>query len=123
MPENSPSAEQSERALIEIATESWRLSRLFARIVSKLDAGEGGRHVNQLRYFQKRLEESLEGAGLKLVNVEGHPFDSGMAAEAINAADFSPDEKLLVDQMIEPIIMGRDGLKKQGTVLLRRAAL
>ena len=123
MIDSVPEAAQCERALIEIATESWRLSRLFVRILSKLDAGEGARHLNQLRYAQKRIEESLELASLKLVNVEGHVFDSGMAAEAINAADFQADEKLLVDQMVEPIIMGPDGVKKQGTVLLRRAAL
>jgi hypothetical protein len=115
-------AESSERALIEVATESWRLSRVFARVLSKLDAGEGGRYVSQLRYFQKRVEDSLAPVGLKLVNVEGQPFDPGIAAEALNASDFSPDDQLLVDQMIEPIIMGPEGLKKQGTVMLRKVA-
>ena len=109
-----------ERSLIDIAVESWRFSRLFARVVNKLDAGEAGRYVNQLRYFQKKVEESLDLAGLKLVNVEGQPFDIGMAASALNIGDFGPDDILLVDQMVEPIIMGAEGLKKQGTVMLRK---
>jgi len=113
-------SDQLERSLIEIAIESWRFSRLFVRVVNKLDAGESGRYANQLRYFQKKVEESLEAAGLKLVNVEGHPFDPGMAAAAVNSGDFGPDDALLVDQMLEPIIMGPDGLKKQGTVVLRK---
>lgn len=112
--------DQLERSLIDIAVESWRFSRLFARVVNKLDAGEAGRYVNQLRYFQKKMEESLDAAGLKLVNVEGQPFDPGMAASAVNGGDFGPDDALLVDQMLEPIIMGPDGLKKQGTVMLRK---
>ena len=109
-----------ERSLIDMAVESWRFARLFGRLVSKLDAGEGTRYVNQLRYFQKKLEDSLEANGLKIVNVEGQPFDPGMAASAINIGDFGPDDVLVVDQMVEPIIMGAQGLRKQGTVMLRK---
>lgn len=112
--------DQLERSLIDIAVESWRFSRLFARLVNKLDAGESGRYVNQLRYFQKKVEDSLEDSGLKLVNVEGQPFDPGMAASALNIGDFGPDEELLVDQMVEPIIMGPEGLRKPGTVMLKK---
>jgi len=109
-----------ERSLIEIAVESWKFSRVFARVVGKLDAGEAGRYISQLRYFQKRVEQNLDAAGLKLVNVEGQIFDPGMAASPLNIADFGPDDALLVDQMVEPIIMGPNGLKKQGTVMLRK---
>lgn len=118
-----PSDRCYEQSLIDIAVESWRFSRLFAKVLAKLDAGEASRYANQLRYFQKKLEESLDATGLKLVNVEGQPFDPGMAADALNLADFHPDMPLLVDQMIEPIIMGQDGLKKSGTVMLRKAHL
>lgn len=114
------SNEQMEQSLIDLAVESWRFSRLFGKVVSKLDAGESGRYVNQLRYFQKKIEESLDSSGLKLVNVEGHPYDPGMAASALNLGDFGPDDELLVDQMLEPIIMGPNGLRKQGTVMVRR---
>lgn len=118
--EHKDAAAQFEQSLMEIAVESWRFSRLFSRVVNKLDAGEAGRYVNQLRYFQKKVEESLDASGLKLVNVEGQPFDPGMAASALNIGDFGPDDQLLVDQMVEPIIMGPEGLRKQGTVMLRK---
>ena len=120
--EQGAEREQLERSLIDMAVESWRFARLFGRLVSKLDAGEGARYVNQLRYFQKKLEDSLEASGMKIVNVEGQPFDPGMAASAINIGDFEPDDVLLVDQMVEPIIMGAEGLRKQGTVMLRKVA-
>lgn len=118
--DKSDSTDHIERALIEVAVESWKFSRIFARVINKLDAGESARYVNQLRYFQKKVEQNLDAAGLKLVNVEGHPFDPGMAASPLNIEDFGPEEVLLVDQMVEPIIMGPDGLKKQGTVMLRK---
>lgn len=112
--------EALEQSLIDIAVESWRFSRLFGKVISKLDAGESGRYINQLRYFQKKVEENLESNGLKLVNVEGQPYDAGMAASALNLGDFGPEDMLLVDQMVEPIIMGPKGLRKQGTVMLRK---
>jgi hypothetical protein len=113
-------SEEAERALIALAVESWRFSRLFARVVTKLDAGEVGRYANQHRYFLKKIEECLDVIGLNLVTLEGQLFDPGMAVSALNLGDFGPDESLLVDQMIEPIIMSREGLRRQGTVMLRK---
>src|SRR5262245_14374832 len=107
------SRDEIEKALIEIAVEGWRFARLFQRMIGKLDAGEANRYVNQLRYFQKKIDESLDSAGLRLVSVEGQAFDPGMAAAALNLGDFGPDDTLEVDQMVEPIIMGPDGLRKQ----------
>ena len=120
MAKQSESSEQMEQSLIDIAVESWRFSRVFRNVINKLDAGDSGRYVNQLRYFQKKVEESLNSSGLKLVNIEGQPYDVGMAASALNLGDFGPDDVLLVDQMVEPIIMGPNGLRKQGTVMLRK---
>ncbi|MDO9102018.1 MAG: hypothetical protein Q7U50_07140 [Candidatus Nitrotoga sp.] len=111
------------KSLIDISVESWRFSRLFARLISKLDAGEGARYTSQYRYYLKRLEETLEGAGLTLVNVEGQPYDPGVAASALNIGDFGPDDVLAVEQMIEPIIMGSEGLVRRGTVMLRKVDL
>lgn len=112
-----------EKALIEMAVESWRFSRAYVRLLGKLDAGESARFFNQYRYFTKRVEESLAAANLKLANVEGHPYDPGIAASAINLGDFGPDDVLMVDQMVEPIIMGPNGLVRSGTVTLRKAEL
>ena len=108
------------QALIDIALESWRFSRLFNRLLGKLDAGEASRYVNQLRYFTKRLDESLETAGLHLVSLEGLTYEPGMAASPLNIADFGPEDILVVDQMVEPVLMGPDGLVKPGTAILKK---
>lgn len=111
------------KSLIDISVESWRFSRLFARLLSKLDAGEGDRYTSQYRYYLKRLEETLESASLTLVNVEGQPYDPGVAATALNIGDFGADDVLVVEQMIEPIIMSAGGLVRRGTVMLRKVEL
>ena len=79
--------------------------------------------MNRLRYFQKKVEESLDASGLKLVHVEGQPFDPGTAASALNIGDFGADDQLLVDQMVEPIIMGPEGLQKLDNPAARLSAV
>lgn len=116
----SEKEEVMRSALIEMAIEGWRFSRTFARLVEKLDAGESNRYVNQLRYYQKRITENLEDSGLKLVNLEGQPYDPGLPASAVNIADFGPDDVLVVDQMVEPIVMDDEGVRKSGTVMVRK---
>lgn len=110
----------AEMPLIDMALESWRFCRLFSRVVGKLDAGETGRYLNQLRYFQKKVEDNLGAIGLRFVNLEGQIYAPGMAASALNIADFGPEDILVVDQMLEPIVMGPHGLRKQGSVMLKR---
>jgi hypothetical protein len=108
------------KSLLDIAVESWRFGRLFDRLLTKLDAGEQGRYRGQFRWFQRKLEESLNVAGMRVVNVEGHPFDPGMAATPLNIDEFDAQDALVVDQMLEPIIMGPEGLVRTGTVTLRK---
>ena len=55
-----------------------------------------------------------------MVFLEDQHFDPGMAVSVINMEDFEAQDLLIVDQMIEPIIMGADGLKRPGTVTVRR---
>ena len=110
-------------ALISMAVESWRFGRVFDRLLMKLDAREQNRYKSQSRWFIKKVKEALEQADLRIVNVEGHPFDPGMAATPLNIEEFDANDVLMVDQMIEPIIMGKEGLIKTGTVTLRKVTL
>jgi len=107
-------------ALIDITVEAWRFSRTFERMLFKIDAGEQSKYQSQYRWFLKKLEQSLNETGITLVNVEGQPFDPGMAATALNIDEFTENDSLVVEQMLEPIIMGANGLLRPGTVILRK---
>lgn len=111
----------AEAALLDLALEGWRFQKLFARALTKMDAGEAPRFANQHRYFVRRIGECLAEAGIRLVSLEGQPYDTGSAATAVNIADFGSDDELVVDQMIEPIVMNEAGLLRPGTVTLRKA--
>lgn len=109
-----------EEIIVKIVTENWRLMKLFMKVIAKLDASEANRYLNQIRYFQKTILDSLNEAGMKLVNLEGQPFDSGMAATPLNIDEFGADDKLLVEQMIEPLIMKDGTIRKQAIINLIR---
>lgn len=117
-------AEHADRsanaALIDLAVDSWKFAKLFMRVISKLDAGEQARYTNQMRFFQKRIDSAAEAAGARIVSIEGQPFEPGMAASPLNLEDFSDGDALFVDQMLEPIVMGNDGVVRTGTMMLRK---
>ena len=116
----SVTPEALTQSVVNMAVESWRFGRVFDRALAKLDAGLQSRYESQFRWFLKKIEESLAEAGLNLVNVEGQPFDPGMAATPLNIEEFDVKDTLIVDLMLEPIIMGKEGLVKTGTVILRK---
>lgn len=118
---NNASVDGAERkALIDISVEGWRFARVFGRMISKLDAGEAPRYANQARYFLKKIDDGLEGFGLRIVSLDGQPYDPGMAVSALNISDFGPDDILFVEQMVEPVVMGPEGLVRGGTVMLAK---
>lgn len=104
--------------LIDLAVDAWKFARLFERVVARLDAGEQARYVNQVRFLLKRIDAAIDTAGARLVSIEGLPFEPGQAATPLNLADFDEGEPLVVAQMLEPIVMGPDGVLRMGTMLL-----
>jgi hypothetical protein len=123
MGEGSPASANHDaliRSLIGMAVESWRIGKVFERMLFKLDPGEQNRYRGQFRWFHKKVAEALAEADLQIVNLEGQPFDPGMAATPLNLEEFATDAVLVVDQMLEPVIMGKDRLVKAGTVTLKR---
>lgn len=112
--------EQHRTTVINLATESWRFAKGFERGLTQLSPARAKRRTSQLQWFLKKTEESLEDVGLRIVNVEGYPYDPGMAATPLNIEDFDPDDPLVIDKMLEPIIMEGTLLAKTGTVTLRR---
>ena len=116
-----PTGEALQDCLVTMAIESWRIGRLTSQLLEKLSPVEQSRHAGQLRWFHRSVEDALALAGLRLVVTEGERYDAGMAATPLNIEDFSAEEELVVEQMLEPIIMGPYGIVKTGTVVLRKA--
>ena len=113
--------EQTHEALIDIAVETWRLSRAFESLLKKSSLEEQGKYEGKLIWFQKKLNEALEKSDVRLVNLERKKYDLGMAVKAINLEDFNESDNLYIDKMLEPIVVGENGVIRTGTVTLERA--
>jgi hypothetical protein len=111
----------AREAAVRMAVESWRFARVYEKAMTKLSAGERARFDGPLAAFVKKIGEALGAIGMRIVDIEGTPFDAGTAAVPINIEDFGPDDSLVVDRMMEPVIMGDDGLVRMGRVTLRKA--
>ena len=112
-----------ETTLASLAIESWRLSKSFERLLTKSDPMEQRKYKSKLSWFNKKLNETLEEANLKFINLENQKYDTGAAVTAINLDDFKPDDDLEIDQMIEPIVMSNEGVLRAGTVVLRKRSV
>ena len=97
-----------ENTIIKIVTENWRLIKLFQKVTTKLDVSEQNRYINQLRYFQKTIENSLQDVDMKIINLEGQIYDAGMAVSPMNIDEFDQEDSLVIDQVLEPLIMSND---------------
>ena len=114
------SYEEHEEKIIELTTDAWYLAKIFERAILQLNLDQPRRYTSRIEWFLKKAEESLNDVGLRIVNVEGHVYDTGMAAAPVNMEEFDVDDSLEVTWMVEPIIMKGTDLMKRGKVYLRR---
>lgn len=119
-PTSPPSAVD---CLITVCIEGWRFARVYTRAVSKLDASHQSKYLSPLNYFLKQIEDNLKLFDVSLVSFEGQAFDPGLPIKAINLSDFSNNDRLIIDVMLEPVVMGNSGLLRMGSALLKRVDL
>ena len=112
--------EKLRENLVTIASELFRFEKVFKKAIGKLEIEDQNKYVSQFAWFAKKVTKALDESGLHLVNVEGQIYDPGMAATPLNIDEFEPDDKLFVEQIIEPIIMSENAVYKTGTVILGR---
>lgn len=115
------SLERDIDPLLDLAVDGWKFARSMQRALARSGAEDYSRAENQIRFFLRRIEAVLASRELKLVSLEGQPFESGMAATPINLDEFAPGDTLVVDQMLEPIAMGPEGVVRTGTLTLRKS--
>ena len=106
--------------LIVIATELFRVQRVFNKAMSKLEIEEQKKYNSQFASFTKKVMKALDDSGLRIINLDGQPYDPGMAVTPLNIEEFETDDVLYVAQTMEPIIMQNDVVVKTGTILLGR---
>ena len=107
-------------SLVSIASETFRFQRVFEKAISKLTADEKNKYMSQFAWFSKKVTKALDDAAIRVLSLEGQLYDPGMSVTPLNLDDFGVDDQLYIVQLIEPIIMLDDTVKKPGTVILGR---
>lgn len=120
MEEQQKEIEELKQSILSMAIEAWRFGRTFENAMQKLSAGEGQKYLSKYNWFMKKMHDALETAGMRYVNLEGKAYSEGLPVSAINVEDFEADDSLFVEQMLEPVIMEGEKIKKTGTVILGR---
>ena len=111
----------STRIIANLVVEAWRFTEVFQSLLARVDPNDVPRYMSRARYFQSKLTQSLEAAGLRIVDLTGQDFSVGIAATALNSEDFQADDVLVVDYMVEPLIMSGAEIVNYATVVVRRS--
>ena len=104
-------------ALVALAVEQWRLSRWLA-------AQPAGRaaQVGAARHALRKMEDFLGQCALEVRDLDGRPFDAGLAARVVDAVDDPrlPPGTAVVAETVSPLVLWRGNVVKPAEVVTRR---
>ena len=110
--------EQCVQSLVRIASEAYRFRKVFLKAMSHLDPETAEKYLNQYAWFEKSICNALQSSEIEIVDLQGQLYDPGLPLTALNLDDFSSDNALYVQQMMEPVIMRKGSVIKTGTAIL-----
>lgn len=112
--------EKIMESVISIASELFRFRKVFEKVLTKIDYDDQKKYLSQYEWFNKKVEKALNDLDLRLVSMENQKYDPGIAVIPLNIDDFEPEDELMIEQMIEPIVMKDNTVIKTGIAILRR---
>lgn len=114
--------EKAEQILLQLMVESWRFSRVFDKALALLDTPIQKKFSGRVLWYRKQLNDALTKTGYQMPEYDGAVYEPGLPLTPLNADDFAAEDYLVVDYMIEPVLLDREGnVVRYGTAMLRRA--
>lgn len=93
------------KAVTDLLIESWRLNQFTKKLAARLaDEKVQRKALNQVTRFDKHFQAVTAEFGLEVLDFTGAEFETGLPISPINLADFTADENLFVEAMLEPTI-------------------
>lgn len=105
--------------LVGLALENWRFARVFERALAKMAPADVKKFSNSHSFFLKRTSQALDKFGIRVVSLEGKAYSEGQPVSVVNSDEFEGLDHLIIEQMVEPILMGPDGVYRAGSVRLK----
>lgn len=114
-----PEIEAARSQVAEIAGDAWRLAKLLERVERKLQGADRDRCRIRREDCLNKLKRSLADFGVRLIDLEGRDYEAGVAIEPVGMDRFPGRRDWVIEAMIEPIVMGPNGLIKQGVARVK----
>ena len=106
--------------LANLSVEYWRLLRMYERAVKEQAPEKQFKASAQLRYSIKKLHKIMEKNGMRLITYEEKKYTPNLPVTVLNGDDFDDNEKLIIDQTLEPTIIESDQVLMFGKVVVRK---
>lgn len=114
--------DSSTKQIIDFVVEEYRFLKSYSSLLNKILPEERQKYKSTYDFHVKKIQEIMEECKLKIVELENKDFNDGLSITALNMEDFEKDDKLVIQQVIEPLIISTiDGtIIKSGTVILEK---
>ena len=108
--------------IAELVVEEYRFLKSYLSMMNKLFAEEAAKYKSAYQFHVDRIMDILNRSDMKIVDLTNKPYDDGLSIIALNMEDFDKKDKLIISQVIEPLIISTiDGsIIKSGTVILEK---
>lgn len=121
MEEDLLNAESLAKTVVAISVEVWRFKNVFERLILYLPPSERPRYAGQYAWFNRKIKEALNESGIRIIDLKGQEFSAAATpAFPVNLQEFSEDDVLIIDQILEPMILSGDKILNAGTVVLKK---
>jgi len=112
-----------ESSLSDIALFFWKCTHYINTLLSEVEMSKQSMYMSKTKWFYKKVDEFIKSEKVDLIIYpENMPYDVGLAITALNTNDFTIEDRLFIDRMIEPVIMKEGKILKRGIVILKKEA-
>lgn len=106
----------------DFLVEDYRFRHSYISAVDKLFLEEKKKYESAYNFHITKVAELSELFHLRIVVFDGQIYDEGMPITPLNADEFEKEDRLVVQQTIEPTVITFDGkIIRTGTVILSAA--
>lgn len=116
-----PGSQKTTQALVLVTSEWFKAARRLSRLTREATPARAGREHAQLDYARRRIEAALAEIGLLMVTHDGADYSPQIPAEPVNPEDFDSEERLVVQETLEPTVVLDGRVIARGRVILARA--
>lgn len=116
------SEKTEDKELCEILVEIFRIETLSYNIINKLRYNEEKTFLSQLNYSSGKIRKILKEKNYNIYGTEmlGQVYDIGQKINAVNIREFKADDRLIISQVLEPVIIKDGNVIHYGKVMLKK---